>query len=115
MSNPTVSPAATHLLEWVALLLTPGLGPTKARNPMRGTIVRLTFCGEDHRKYITLLVLSSRSVGIRCRDSMKMSSVELNRNVLCKKLSKTRSIGRYERTFDNESEGTGIPESAVAG
>ena len=31
MSNPTVSPAATHLLEWVALLLTPGLGPTKAR------------------------------------------------------------------------------------
>ena len=25
------SPAATHILEWLALTLTPGLGPTKAR------------------------------------------------------------------------------------
>ncbi len=27
----TVAPAATHLLEWLALSLTPGLGPTKSR------------------------------------------------------------------------------------
>ena len=31
MSNAAVSPAATHLLEWLAISLTPGLGPTKAR------------------------------------------------------------------------------------
>ncbi|HME33740.1 MAG TPA: DNA-processing protein DprA [Candidatus Sulfotelmatobacter sp.] len=31
MSNAVVSPAATHLLEWLAISLTPGLGPTKAR------------------------------------------------------------------------------------
>ena len=31
MSNAAVSPAATHILEWLALALTPGLGPTKAR------------------------------------------------------------------------------------
>jgi DNA processing protein len=29
--NAVDSPSTTHLLEWVALLLTPGLGPTKAR------------------------------------------------------------------------------------
>jgi DNA processing protein len=31
MSNAAASPAATHLLEWLAISLTPGLGPTKAR------------------------------------------------------------------------------------
>jgi DNA processing protein len=31
MSNAFASPAATHLLEWLAISLTPGLGPTKAR------------------------------------------------------------------------------------
>ena len=31
MSNAAVSPAAIHLLEWLAISLTPGLGPTKAR------------------------------------------------------------------------------------
>ena len=31
MSNAAVLPAATHLLEWLALSLTPGLGPTKSR------------------------------------------------------------------------------------
>ena len=31
MSNTAISPAATHLLEWMAIALTPGLGPTKAR------------------------------------------------------------------------------------
>ena len=31
MSNAAVSPAATHLLEWLAISLTPGLGPTKSR------------------------------------------------------------------------------------
>ncbi len=31
MSNAVVRPATTHLPEWVALTLTPGLGPTKAR------------------------------------------------------------------------------------
>ena len=31
MSTAAVSPAATHLLEWVALSLTPGLGPTRSR------------------------------------------------------------------------------------
>ena len=31
MSNIAVSPATTHLLEWVALSLTPGLGPTRSR------------------------------------------------------------------------------------
>ena len=31
MSNAAVSPATTHLLEWLAISLTPGLGPTKAR------------------------------------------------------------------------------------
>jgi DNA processing protein len=31
LSNAGVSPAATHLLEWLAISLTPGLGPTKAR------------------------------------------------------------------------------------
>ncbi len=31
MSNAAVSPAATHLLEWLAISLTPGLGPTRAR------------------------------------------------------------------------------------
>ena len=31
MSNAVVSPAATHLLEWLAISLTPGLGPTRAR------------------------------------------------------------------------------------
>lgn len=31
MPNPVLSPATTHVLEWVALLLTPGLGPAKAR------------------------------------------------------------------------------------
>jgi len=29
--NAVVSPSATHLLDWLALSLTPGLGPTKAR------------------------------------------------------------------------------------
>ncbi|HEX3819096.1 MAG TPA: hypothetical protein VHW45_02130, partial [Candidatus Sulfotelmatobacter sp.] len=29
--NAAISPAATSLLEWLALLLTPGLGPTKSR------------------------------------------------------------------------------------
>ena len=31
MSESAVSPATTHTLEWLALSLTPGLGPTKAR------------------------------------------------------------------------------------
>jgi len=31
VSNAAVSPAATHTLEWLAISLTPGLGPTKAR------------------------------------------------------------------------------------
>jgi DNA processing protein len=31
LSNAAVSPAATHLLEWLAISLTPGLGPTRAR------------------------------------------------------------------------------------
>lgn len=31
MSEAAVSPATTHSLEWLALSLTPGLGPTKAR------------------------------------------------------------------------------------
>ncbi len=31
MSNTAVSPATTNLLEWIALTLTPGLGPTKSR------------------------------------------------------------------------------------
>ena len=31
VSNAVVSPAETHLLEWLAISLTPGLGPTKAR------------------------------------------------------------------------------------
>lgn len=31
MSETAVSPATTHTLEWLALSLTPGLGPTKAR------------------------------------------------------------------------------------
>ena len=31
MSEAAVLPAATHVLEWIALTLTPGLGPTKAR------------------------------------------------------------------------------------
>ncbi len=31
MSNVAVSPATTHLLEWLALSLTSGLGPTKSR------------------------------------------------------------------------------------
>ena len=31
MSNIAVSPATRHLLEWVALSLTPGLGPTRSR------------------------------------------------------------------------------------
>ncbi len=31
LSNAVVSPAATHLLEWLAISLTPGLGPTKSR------------------------------------------------------------------------------------
>jgi DNA processing protein len=31
VSTAAVSPAATHLLEWVALSLTPGLGPTRSR------------------------------------------------------------------------------------
>ena len=46
---------------------------------------------------------------------MKMSSVELNRNVLCKKLRKMRPIGCYERTFDDESKREGIPEGVGAG
>jgi hypothetical protein len=50
-----------------------------------------------------------------CRDSMKMSSCELDRNVLCKKESRSRPIGRHERTFDDESEGAGIHEGAGAG
>ena len=31
MSTTAVSPSATHLLEWLALSLTPGLGPTRSR------------------------------------------------------------------------------------
>ena len=31
MSNAVISPAATHLLEWLGLSLTQGLGPTRAR------------------------------------------------------------------------------------
>jgi DNA processing protein len=31
VSNAVASPAASHLLEWLAIALTPGLGPTKAR------------------------------------------------------------------------------------
>jgi len=31
VSETAVSPATTHTLEWLALSLTPGLGPTKAR------------------------------------------------------------------------------------
>jgi DNA processing protein len=31
VSNAAVSPATTHLLEWLAISLTPGLGPTRAR------------------------------------------------------------------------------------
>ena len=31
MSNAAVFPATTHLLEWLAISLTPGLGPTKSR------------------------------------------------------------------------------------
>jgi DNA processing protein len=31
VSNAVASPAATHLLEWLSISLTPGLGPTKAR------------------------------------------------------------------------------------
>jgi DNA processing protein len=31
VSDTAVAPAATHVLEWIALTLTPGLGPTKSR------------------------------------------------------------------------------------
>jgi DNA processing protein len=31
VSETAVSPATTHTVEWLALSLTPGLGPTKAR------------------------------------------------------------------------------------
>jgi DNA processing protein len=31
VSNAVVAPSVTHLLEWLALTLTPGLGPTKSR------------------------------------------------------------------------------------
>ena len=31
MANAAVSPVATHLLEWLAISLTPGLGPTRSR------------------------------------------------------------------------------------
>src|SRR5580693_2423539 len=31
MSNAAASPTTTHLLEWLSISLTPGLGPTKAR------------------------------------------------------------------------------------
>ena len=31
MSNAALSPATTHLLEWLGISLTPGLGPTRAR------------------------------------------------------------------------------------
>lgn len=31
MANTAVSPSATHLLEWLAISLTPGLGPTRAK------------------------------------------------------------------------------------
>src|SRR5712671_4209277 len=31
LSTTAASPSATHLLEWLAITLTPGLGPTKAR------------------------------------------------------------------------------------
>ncbi len=31
MSNIAISPGTTHLVEWLAISLTPGLGPTKAR------------------------------------------------------------------------------------
>jgi DNA processing protein len=31
MNSVVVSPSATHILEWLAISLTPGLGPTKAR------------------------------------------------------------------------------------
>jgi DNA processing protein len=31
LANAAVSPAATHLLEWLAISLTPGLGPTRSR------------------------------------------------------------------------------------
>jgi DNA processing protein len=31
VSNPVASPSATHLLEWLAISLTQGLGPTKSR------------------------------------------------------------------------------------
>ena len=31
MSTNAASPSSTHLLEWLAISLTPGLGPTKAR------------------------------------------------------------------------------------
>ena len=31
MSNTTLAPGTTHLLEWLAISLTPGLGPTRAR------------------------------------------------------------------------------------
>jgi predicted Rossmann fold nucleotide-binding protein DprA/Smf involved in DNA uptake len=31
VSHTAISPSATHLLEWLAISLTPGLGPTKSR------------------------------------------------------------------------------------
>src|SRR5271163_127273 len=31
MNTAVVSPSITHILEWLAISLTPGLGPTKAR------------------------------------------------------------------------------------
>jgi hypothetical protein len=31
MNAVAASPSATHILEWLAIALTPGLGPTKAR------------------------------------------------------------------------------------
>ena len=39
---------------------------------------------------------------------MKMSSVELDRNVLCKKCWNRDPIRRFKRTFDDESKATGI-------
>ena len=51
---PLTHPPTTHLLEWVALLLTPGLGPTKARklvghfgSPENVFSAALTVAGRD--------------------------------------------------------------------
>ncbi|HEV3512906.1 MAG TPA: DNA-processing protein DprA [Candidatus Sulfotelmatobacter sp.] len=82
MSNLAVSPSATYLSEWLALSLTPGLGPTKARKLVEH------FGSPDHIFAASLTELESTAIhAVSAQSIATGKSAELAREELARAAS----------------------------